>query len=109
VRRGERGQAAVELLGALPLVLAVAIAAAQLLALGYSSVLAGNAAEAGALALAGGGDARAVAREALPGWSRARAQFSVEGGEVRVQLHPPTLVRALTGEFDVTGRAAVEP
>ena len=109
MRRGERGQAAVELLGALPLVLAVAIATAQLLALGYSHVLAGTAAEAGALALAGGGDARTAAREALPGWSRARAHFSVDGGEVRVQFHPPTLVRALTGEFEVTGRAAVEP
>ena len=91
MRRRERGQAAVELLGALPLVLAVAIAAAQL------------------LALAGGGDARAAARDALPGWSRGRARFSVDGGEVRVRLRPPTLVRALTGEFDVTGRAAVEP
>lgn len=105
----ERGQAAVELLGVLPLVLAVAIAAAQLLALGYSSVLAGNAAEAGALALAGRSDPRAAAREALPGWSRARARFAVDDGEVRVRLQPPTLVRALTGEFEVTGRAAVEP
>ena len=59
---------------------------AGLLALGYSSVLAGNAAEAGALALAGGGDARTAAREALPGWSRARAQFSVEGGDVDVRI-----------------------
>lgn len=105
----EHGQASLELLGALPLVLAVAIAAAQLLALGYSSVLAGSAAEAGALALAGGGDARAAAREALPGWSRARARFSINDGEVRVRLHPPTLLRALTGEFEVSGRAAVEP
>lgn len=109
MRRGERGQAAVELLGTLPLILAVAIAAAQLLAVGYSSVLAGNAAEAGALALAGGGDARTAAREALPGWSRARARFSADGGEVRVRLRPPTLLRALAGEFEVTGRAAVEP
>ena len=108
-RDRERGQGAVELLGVLPLVLAVAIAAAQLLALGYSSVLAGSAAEAGALALAGGGDARAAARQALPGWSRAHARFSVDGGEVRVRLHPPTLMRALTGELEVTGRAAVEP
>jgi len=109
VRRGERGQAAVELLGTLPLMLAVAIAAAQLLAVGYSSVLAGNAAEAGALALARGGDARTAAREALPGWSRARARFSAAGGEVRVRLRPPTLLRALAGELEVTGRAAVEP
>jgi hypothetical protein len=65
---GERGQASVELLGMLPLLLAVALAAAQLLAVGYAGMLAGNAAEAGALALAGGGDPRASARHALPGW-----------------------------------------
>jgi hypothetical protein len=106
---GERGQAAVELLGALPIVLAVAIVAAQLLAVGYSSVLAGNAAEAGALALAGGGDPRAAAREALPGWSRAHARFSAEGGKVSVRLRTPTLLRAFTGDFEITGKAAVEP
>jgi hypothetical protein len=105
---GARGQASVELLAALPLLLAVAAAAFQLLAVGYSSVLAGSAAEAGALALAGGGDARAGAREALPGWSRARAQVSVRGGEVRVHLRPPALLRALAGELEVSSTAAVE-
>ena len=59
-RSTETGQASVELLGVLPLVVALALAVFQLLAVGYSSVLAGNAAEAGALALAAGGDARAV-------------------------------------------------
>jgi pilus assembly protein CpaE len=109
VRRGsEDGQASLELLGALPLLLALALAAAQLLAVGYSSVLAGNAAEAGALALAGGANAKAAAREALPGWSRARAEVLVSGGEVRVRLHPPALVRALAGELETTATASVE-
>jgi hypothetical protein len=108
VTRGERGQASLELLGLLPLLVAVALAAAQLLAVGYSSVLAGNAAEAGALALAGGGDPRAGAREALPGWSRAHARVSVSGGEVRVQLRPPTLLRALADQFEVSATTAVE-
>ena len=90
----------------LPLLVAAGLVAAQLLAVGYSSVLAGNAAEAGALALAGGGDARAAVRRALPGWSRARV--AVNGGEVRVELRPPTLVRALTGELEVSATAAVE-
>ena len=45
---GERGQATLELLGLLSVLLAVALAGAQLLAVGYSSVLAGNAAEAAA-------------------------------------------------------------
>ena len=106
--RGERGQASVELLGVLPLLIAVALAGAQLLAAGYSSVLAGNAAEAGALALAGGGDPRASARDALPGWSRARARVSSSGGEVRVQLRPPTLLRALAGALEVSASARVE-
>jgi len=105
---GERGQASVELIGLLPLLIAVALAAAQLLAVGYSSVLAGNAAEAGALALAGGDDPRAGAREALPGWSRVHARVSVSGGEVRVELRPPTLVRALAGPLEVSASAAVE-
>jgi hypothetical protein len=104
----ERGQAGVELLGVLPALLVVALAAAQLLAAGYAGVLAGNAAEAGALALAGGGDPRAAARAAMPGWSQARARVSVEGGEVRVRLRPPTLLRSLTGELDVSAEAAVE-
>lgn len=104
----ERGQASVELLGMLPLLLAVALAAAQLLAMGYSSVLAGNAAEAAALALAGGGDAEAAARRALPGWSRKRLEVAVRGGDVRVRLRPPALLPPLAGELEVTVEAAVE-
>ena len=103
-----------ELLAALPVLLAIALAGAQLLAVGYSSVLAGNAAEAGALALAGGGSsagrgAEAAARAALPGWSRAHASVSVTGGQVHVTLRPPTLLRALTGELHVRAGASVEP
>ena len=105
---GARGQASVELLAALPLLLAVALACAQLLAVGYAAVLAANAAEAGALALAGGGDARAAAREALPGWSRARARVQVARGDVSVRLRPPALLRALARELEVTAKAAVE-
>ena len=104
--RAQPGQASVELVSLVPLVLAVGLVAGQLLAVGYSSVLAGNAAEAGALALAGGGDPRAAVKEALPGWSRARV--SVRGGEVTVELRPPTLLRALTGELDVSAEAVVE-
>jgi Flp pilus assembly protein TadG len=107
--RAERGQGSVEFVGLLPLVLVVALGMAQMLAVGYSSVLAGNAAEAGALALAGGGDPSAAARSAIPGWSRARARVSVRGGSVRVRVQPPTLVHFLTGELEVAAEAAVEP
>lgn len=106
--RDQRGQATLELLGLLPVLLAVALAGAQLLAVGYSSVLAENAAEAAALALAGGGDPRAGAREALPGWSRTHARVSVSGGEVQVRLRPPTLLGSLGDRLEVSASAAVE-
>jgi hypothetical protein len=105
--QGERGQASVELLGALPALFALALIALQLLAVGYASVVAGNAAEAGALALAAGGDARAGAREALPGWTRAGAAVSVVGGRVEVHLRPPSPLRAVGRALAVNATAEV--
>ena len=104
----ERGQADVEFLGALPALLVVALIALQLLAVGYASVLAGGAAEAGALALAAGADPRAGAREALPGWSRARAEVAVSGGRVVIRLRPPALLDALARRLKVRAAAEVE-
>jgi hypothetical protein len=95
----------------LPLLIALGLAALQLLAVGYASVLAGNAAEAGALALAGASsaaEARAGVRDALPGWSRARTQVSVAGGRVTVRLRPPSLLHALSERLEVSAEAAVE-
>jgi hypothetical protein len=106
--RGERGQASVELLGAIPAVLVLGLVLMQLLAVGYSSVLAGSAAEAGALALAAGRDARAGAHSALPGWSRAQARVSVHDGRVRVELRPPAPLRIVARRLSVSGEAAVE-
>lgn len=105
---GQRGQAAVELLGAVPAVFLLGVVVMQLLAVGYASVLAGNAAEAGALALARGGDARAGVRDALPGWSRARASVLVADGRVRVRLRPPSPLRSVSRRLEVAAGAAVE-
>ena len=104
----ERGQASVELVGLLPVLLIVGLALLQLLAVGYSGVLGAGAAEAGALALAGGADARAGAKEALPGWSRARARIDVRDGEVEVHLRPPSALHALSEKLEVSAEAAVE-
>jgi hypothetical protein len=108
VRRSEAGQAAVEMVALVPLIIAIGLAVLQLLAVGYASVLAGSASEAGALALAAGADPRAGVREALPGWSEAKARVSVEGGEVEVRLRPPSPLHGLGEQLEVTGRAAVE-
>jgi hypothetical protein len=104
----DRGQATVETLALAPVIVAIGLAILQLLAVGYASVLAGNAAEAGALALAGGADARAGARHALPGWSRARARVEVDGGRVQVRLRPPSPLNALAERLEVSATAAVE-
>lgn len=104
----ERGQATLELLGLLPLLLVVGLVGLQLLALGYAKVLAGTAAEAGALALAAGADPRAGVREALPGWSRAGARVEVGGGRVAVRLAPPSPLRALGDAIQVEADATVD-
>jgi hypothetical protein len=107
-RRGARGQATVEAIALAPVIVAIGLAILQLLAVGYASVLAGNAAEAGALALAAGADPRDGARAALPGWSRARARVEVDGGRVEVHLRPPSLLKALADGLEVTATATVE-
>ncbi|MEA2420571.1 MAG: hypothetical protein QOE60_2777 [Thermoleophilaceae bacterium] len=103
-----KGQASVETIALVPVLLVVAVGLMQLLAVGYASVLAGAAAEAGALALAGGGDPRAAAREALPGWSESHARIEIEGGRVEIQLRPPSLLKALAQGLEVSAAAEVE-
>src|SRR5215203_5077244 len=88
--RADSGQAAVELIGAVPALLILGLVSFQLLALGYVAVLAGNAAEAGALAAAGGADARDAARAAVPGWQRARMRVDIDSDRVRVRMRPPS-------------------
>jgi hypothetical protein len=95
------------LLGSLPALLALCLVLFQLGAVGYAKVLAGNAAEAGALAMAAGADVQAGARESLPGWSRAHARVESGRGHVLVHLRPPSLLRVLSRRLEVTTRASV--
>src|SRR4051812_41402247 len=103
----ERGQASVELLGALPVVLLVGAVLLQLLAIGYSATLAGSAAEAGALAVAGGGDAVAAARASVPGWSRAGMHVTAAGGHVAVSMRPPSPLSLVRGAIELKASARV--
>lgn len=105
---GQAGQASIELLGAVPVLLVLGLVLFQLLAVGYASVLAGSAAEAGALALAGGSDPEAGVREALPGWSRVHARVTVTGETVRLRLLPPSPLAALARRLEVKAQASVE-
>jgi hypothetical protein len=103
----EDGQATVELVAALPALLLSGLFALQLLATGLALTLADGAAEAGALALAGGGSAEPAVRSALPGWARDEVDVSVRGGTVRVRLAPPAPLAALSESLAVTSTAAV--
>lgn len=103
----ERGQASVELLGGLPALVLLGLILLQLLAVGYAGVLAANAAEAGALALAAGGDARSAARKAVPGWSRARMTVRSSAGVVRVAMRPPSPLAAVSRRLEIRATAAV--
>lgn len=106
--RPERGQAAVELLGAVPALLVLGLVVFQLLAVGYAAVLAGNAAEAGALAAAGGADARDAARAAVPGWQRARMKVEVDDERVRVRMRPPSPIERIEDALEIGASAATE-
>jgi hypothetical protein len=106
---GDCGQATIELVGVLPLCVAVALGAGQLLAAGAVHELAGTAAEAGAMAILQGGDPTRSARAALPGWSRSRMAVRVSGRTVRVRLRPVTLVPGLSGALAAEATADAGP
>lgn len=105
----ERGQATVELIAAIPLLLVTGAIALQLLLAGYALTLADGAAEAGALALAAGRPARSAAEGSLPSWAEDRAEVSVRGGEVTVRLAPPALLTAVADRLVVTSESYARP
>ena len=84
----QRGQASVELVVLAPLLVALVLAVAQLLAAGAASELAVHASQAGATALLQGEDPKSASRAAVPRWSRKRMDVSVRGRSVRVRPHP---------------------
>ena len=94
-RRSERGQASVELVAALPVLILAVLVMLQLAVVGYSLWSAGTAARAGARAGHVGGDAVAAARSALPGPLEHGAKLEAGGGSMRVRVLSPALVPGL--------------
>lgn len=105
----ERGQASVELLAGVPVLLLAGLVALQLLAAGYTLSLADGAAEAGALALAAGRPPAPAVRAALPGWAAGHSDVSVQGGRVAVDLRPPSPIPGLGRALEVSSSAWVRP
>ena len=100
--RSARGQASIELLGTFPLLLVVALGAAQLLAAGLCREYAAQSARAGAAALLQGRAPDEAARRAVPGWSSRSVDVTVEGRRVTVRVRPraalPGLAPVLAAE-----------
>ncbi|MCD6727240.1 MAG: hypothetical protein LT070_08375 [Solirubrobacteraceae bacterium] len=105
----ERGQAALEAIAGLPLLLAVALACGQLLAAGLCRELAAHAAAAGAAAILQDGDPARAARAAVPGWSRTRLDVRVRGRVVLVTLRPPAMLPGIAGRLAARSRADAGP
>lgn len=102
----ERGQASVELLGAVPLVLLVGAVVWQIVLAGHTAWLCANAARVAARAEAVGRDGPAAARSALPKSMRRGLRVEdVEGGAVRVHVRVPLLVRAWRSPVSVAATA----
>lgn len=89
--RDEDGQASVELVAAVPLVLVLTLIVAQLGVAGYALWSAGTAARAGARAGYVGGNAKAAARQSLPSPLRGGATIHDANG-VSVRVEAPALL-----------------
>jgi hypothetical protein len=92
--RCERGQAGVETLLVLPLLLLATLAGTEAATWVASDVLVGDAAGAGARALARGDPAAAAARAELPAPLREHAHVTIARGVVTVVIRIPSLVPA---------------
>jgi hypothetical protein len=93
----QSGQATVELIAVLPLLVLLALGAGQLMAAGRAKELAGHAAAAGAVALIQGQEPTRAARESLPDGFGHRLQVTASDRRVAVELRPAAVLPGLSG------------
>jgi hypothetical protein len=106
--RDERGQASVELVAAVPLVLLAAALAWQLALAGHALWLCAHAARAAARADSVGESARAAARSALPESLEPGLRVErLEGGGVRVRVRVPAVLGAGRLPFGVSASSSL--
>lgn len=105
----DAGQATIEALAAIPVLLLAGALALQLFLCGYALTLADGSAEAGALALAAGRPAKRAVEDSLPRWAATRTDIAVHGGEVTVRLRPPSLWNAVANRLAVTSKSFARP
>ena len=106
--RSECGQASVELVAVVPLVLLVGALVWQLALAGHTAWLTANAARAAARADSVGRDAAVAARSALPrALERDLDMKRLRDGGVRVSVRVPVLVRRWEGPMRVAASSSL--
>lgn len=103
------GQASIEMLALLPVILVVGALTLQLLGVGRAVAAADGAAEAGALAVAAGKPVEPAVRAALPDWPRNRLDVRASGGRIVVRLRVRPLFADLGPGIRVSGSAWALP
>ena len=107
--RASRGQASVEAVAGIGILLLAGLVGFQLLGAGYAAVMAGHAAEAAAMATITGGDPRGAAQRAVPGWPHRALRVTTRHGSTTVTLLPPSPFRFLDGRIRVSAEASARP
>jgi hypothetical protein len=108
-RRRDAGQASVELVALLPIVLIIGVAILTLLAARAASGQAAAVAQVGAVALIQDEDAREAARDALPPDARRRATIHLDGRALTVTVRPETRIGFLGDALSATASANAGP
>jgi hypothetical protein len=106
---GESGQASVELVAVIPLVVTVGFVVFSFMAAAAAGELAAQAAKAGAIALLQERDPTEAARAALPGGSRRFAEIEVDGRRVTVQVRPRGPIGPINARLTVRAAANAGP
>ncbi|WP_051839729.1 TadE/TadG family type IV pilus assembly protein [Streptomyces sp. NRRL F-5126] len=106
--RGDRGQAAIEFTGMIPVILVTLALMWEAALVGYAFSVAGDAADEAAHAAAVGGDCQAAAHRALPGAFHASASCGPGGtmATADVKIGVPVLFPGFALPIDVTGHGA---
>jgi pilus assembly protein CpaE len=106
--RPESGQASVETVALVPLVLLAAAVAWQLVVTGHTLWLAAGAARAAARAELVGGSPERAARSALPrSLERDLSVKRIDGGGIRVELRLPLLLRTWTSPIEIASASSL--
>ena len=105
----EHGQATLEVLAGVPVLVLGALVALQLCAVAYTLHLADGAAEAGALAVAAGEPGASAVRESLPAWARGDVTVSTTAGRVSVSVRPPAPLAPIAEALRVRSSAWALP